>query len=126
MFPSQETVNLFETICSRDGLAFTITKNISKKNPKYKPVMDYLYKIKNIIGGNSVEEAEKYECFTIGFLCCFHLFRLQIEAEDYDIEDYEKNIESLNNYINFLEEENKKYKESQSNCSAEKDQHECT
>lgn len=110
MFPSKETIGLFETICSRDGFATTITQNISKSNTNYKPVMDYLCKIKDVIEHGAVDKKQSYECFTVGFLCCFHLFRLQIEAEDYDIEDYERNIESLNNYIEFLEKENQQYK----------------
>lgn len=115
MFPSKETVDLFETICSRDGFASTITQNISKKNLNYKPVMEYLSRIKDVIKHGAVDKKESYECFTVGFLCCFHLFRLQIEAEDYDIEDYQRNIENLNNYIAFLEEENQKYK-TKSSC----------
>lgn len=106
MFPSKETIELFEELCSRDGFAHTVTSNISKKNPNYKPVLDYLSKIKRLIKDSEKEKREVFcESLNLGFLICFHLFRLQIEAEDLDIEDYKISIEGLSNYIKYLEEE---------------------
>lgn len=111
MFPSKETIELFEEICKRDGFALTVTSNISKKNPNYKPVLDYLSKIKTLIKESEKEKREIfYESLNLGFLICFHLFRLQIEAENLDIEDYQISIDGLTKYIEYLEEELSKQK----------------
>ena len=107
MFPSKETVDLLESMCVRDGYSSTITQNISKNN-LYTPAMDYLKKIQKIIINETGEPDAKL--FTAGYLTCFHLFRLQIEAENCDLEDINTAMISLNNYIEFLETENQMYK----------------
>lgn len=112
MFPSKDTVKLFIDISNRDGFASTLTTVLTDPvNPKYGPILGYLKSALKIIDGQG-ESNSKFcpESFASGFLSCFHMFRLQIESEDMDIEDLQANIESLSNYVKFLEEEAVKFK----------------
>lgn len=111
MFPSKDTVKLFIDICSRDGLSKTVSEVI--KNPideKYGPVLSYLKGAMRIIDNPEGTSDLCGESFGVGFLTCFNLFRLQLESEDMDIDDLQTNLDNLNNYIQFLEEENSKLK----------------
>lgn len=106
MFPSKDTVKLFIDISNRDGFAATLTRVLEDPiNPHYSPILGYLKSALKIIDSQTTPSKFCPESFASGFLSCFHMFRLQIESEDMDIEDLQANIDSLNNYIKFLEEE---------------------
>lgn len=112
MFPSKETVKLFIDISNRDGFAATLGSALSDPvNPKYSAILGYLKSALKTIDNTGVENRFCPESFASGFLSCFHMFRLQIESEDMDIEDLQSNIDSLTNYIKFLEDESLKLKE---------------
>ena len=116
MFPSKETVKLFIDVSNRDGFAATLSAPLLDPiNPKYSPVLGYLKSALKIIDASEGNSKFCPESFASGFLSCFHMFRLQIESEDMDIEDLQLNIESLSNYVKFLEEEASKLKAEKNN-----------
>jgi len=105
MFPSKDTVKLFIDISSRDGLAKTIASILDQQsNANYAPTLSYLKSVLRILDEDKSDLCA--ESYATGFLSCFHLFRLQLESEDMDIDDLQINVEHLSNYIKFLEEEN--------------------
>lgn len=106
MFPSKDTVKLFIDISNRDGFAATLSGPLKDPiNPKYAPVLGYLKSALKIIDHSPEDSKFCPESFASGFLACFHMFRLQIESEDMDMEDMQSSLDSLSNYIKFLEEE---------------------
>lgn len=110
MFPKYETIETFMEISKRDGMAETVMNVLSDKNPDYEPLLTYLKKIINKINADPEDNRIDSNAFSVGYLVCFNLFRIQIESEDLDVADLESNIESLRNYIAFLEDENSKLK----------------
>lgn len=113
MFPSKDTVSLFIDICNRDGFSNTISEILkAPMNPNYAAVLGYLKSVLRIID-NGMSDLQS-DSFASGFLCAFHLFRLQIESEDMEIEDLQLTVNSLANYIEFLEDENLRIKNGES------------
>lgn len=113
MFPTKETVSLFCDIVARDGLANTVMPILNSKNPTYIPALSYLKKaMKKIEDANSIEEKMLLDpdAFSLGFVICFNLFRLQLEADELDNDDLKTNMEILQNYVEFLETENVRLK----------------
>lgn len=108
MFPNKDTIEMFDAICTRDGVKHVITDFLTNKRDEYKPLFQYFNKLLKMLNDDKIEDYNRLDepSFTLGFLICFNLFRLQIESEDFDIDEYISNIASLESYIQFLEKEN--------------------
>lgn len=97
-------------MCNRDGIIPTLTAflkdgdGLIPKDSKYMPCLSHLK-----VNLKAIEESESAEIckesYTVGFLSCFHLFRLQLEADQMDFEELQINIENLTSYITYLEDQ---------------------
>ena len=112
MFPTTETIELFDSVCKRDGIKHVVSDFIDNKKDEYKPLFKYFKTLLKMLNDDKIPDYNKLDepSFTLGFLICFNLFRLQIESENLDIEDYKININSLEAYIQFLEKDNSSVK----------------
>jgi len=107
LFPNNKTIKLFIDICNRDGFTKTVSEIFKEKdiNNNYLPVFSYLKLSMKTIGEEEGNSDIDMESFVTGFLCCFHLFRLQLESEDMLLDDVQANIGVLNSYVTYLEDE---------------------
>jgi hypothetical protein len=105
MFPTKNTVDLFIEMCNKGGPVNTVVGFLKEDsiNAEYKPSIAYLKAAIQFMMDTSSDICT--ESFCVGFLSCFHLFRLQLEADQMDIGDLEVNLESLSNYVEYLEGE---------------------
>lgn len=96
----------------RDGLAKIIDQTLKGRVvPNYLPTISYL-KAACLAIENPTNDSELcMESYAVGFLSCFNLFRLQIEADDMDLDDIEAQIQKLEGWILYLEEENLRLKD---------------
>lgn len=104
MFPTNETVKLFLAMCNRDGTINAMMDLIDKQNEEYKPSLNFLKLLIAMIDKTEYKDV-CVESLTIGFMTCFNLFRLQIEASNMDVADLQSNIDALSNYVEYLEKE---------------------
>lgn len=105
MFPTKQTISLFIEMCNRDGIVNTVSQflnNDKDLSDKYIPTISFLKSNIKIIENQNTDVCP--ESFAVGFLTCFHLFRLQLEAESMEIEDMQISLENLNSYVSYLEE----------------------
>ena len=95
----------------RDGLAKIIDQTLKGRVvPNYLPTISYL-KAACLAIENPTNDSELcMESYAVGFLSCFNLFRLQIEADDMDLDDLESQVQKLEGWISYLEDENVKLK----------------
>ena len=105
MFPTKDTVDLFIDMCNKSGPVNTVVGFLKEDsiNTEYKPSIAYLKAAIQFMMDSGSDICT--ESFCVGFLSCFHLFRLQLEADQMDIGDLEVNLASLSNYVEFLEGE---------------------
>lgn len=119
MFPSNETVKLFLAMCNRDGTINAMMNIVDSKNEEYKPTINFLKLLVEMIDKAQYGDV-CVESLTIGFMTCFNLFRLQIEASKMDMADLQSNIEALSNYVDYLEKEVDKINEKCGNSEPQK------
>ena len=110
-FPKKETVALFIEMINRDGLESVILQALKGDAiPKYGPIISFLKAACLIIDDPENNSELCMESYSLGFLSCFNLFRLQIESEDMDLDDLENQVQKLEGWISYLEDENVRLK----------------
>ena len=110
-FPKKETVALFIEMINRDGLESAILQAIrGDSTPKYYPIISFLKAACLIIEDPENNSELCMESYSLGFLSCFNLYRLQIESEDMDLDDLESQLQKLDAWVLYLEDENVKLK----------------
>lgn len=100
-YPTQQTISLFIKECKDNGFESMLDGIVS--NPAHKESMRFLAAALNKL----MQEKDVTECdgYCSGFLSCFKLFELQLEAESMDTDDCHVELTLAQSYIDYLESE---------------------
>lgn len=109
-YPTIETIKMFVEITSRDGFE-EISENLllKHKDQRIMPLLSYFKQaIIQMLEGELYDEADG---FSSGFIICLDLFRRQIESEAITLEELEIQLQNMEGWTSFLEEESIRLKE---------------